>query len=77
MPPASRTAPRSGFVTTSLDEVTAEAGITHVIPYRHFDSKAGMYRAVRNRACTRPASTAAHGECIEVLSWLFHRLAVG
>jgi len=50
---------RSGFVTTSLDEVAAEAGITHVILYRRFDCKAGMYRAVRDHPCTRLASTAA------------------
>jgi len=68
---------RSGFVTTSLDEVAAEAGITHVILYRRLDCKAGMYRAMRDHAYTRLASTAAHGECIEVLSWLFHLLAVG
>jgi hypothetical protein len=36
-----------------------------------------MYRAVLDRACTLLASTAAHGEYIEVLSWLFHRLGVG
>jgi Bacterial regulatory proteins, tetR family len=64
---ATRASARSGFVTTSLDEVAAEAGITHVILYPHFDSKAGMYRAVLDRACTRLASRAAHGECIEVL----------
>src|SRR5215471_17741259 len=52
---------RSGFVTTSLDEVAAEAGITHVILYRRFDCKAGMYRAVRDHARTRLASTAAQG----------------
>ena len=68
MPPASRTAPRSGFVTTSLDEVAPEAGITHVILYRHSHSTAGMYWAVLDRACARLASTAAHGTCIEVLS---------
>jgi AcrR family transcriptional regulator len=30
-----RASARSGFVTTSLDDAAAEAGITHVILYRH------------------------------------------
>jgi AcrR family transcriptional regulator len=46
---------RSGYAATSLNEVAAEAGISHVILYRHFDSKADLYRAVLNRACTRLA----------------------
>jgi hypothetical protein len=32
---ATRASAHSGFVTTSLDEVAAEAGITHMILYRH------------------------------------------
>jgi AcrR family transcriptional regulator len=47
---------------TSLADVAAEAGITRVILYRHFDSKAGMYRAVLDRACTRLASTVGTGD---------------
>ncbi|MDR0358534.1 MAG: TetR/AcrR family transcriptional regulator [bacterium] len=47
----------TGFVATSLDDVAAEAGITRVLLYRHFDSKADMYRAVLDRACTRLAKT--------------------
>jgi len=31
---------RAGFADTSLDDVAAEAGVTRVILYRHFDSKA-------------------------------------
>jgi len=42
--------------------VAAEAGITRVILYRHFDSKAGMYRSVLDRACTRLASTVGTGD---------------
>lgn len=41
---------RSGFAGTGLDDVAAEAGITRVILYRHFDSKADLYRAVLDRA---------------------------
>ena len=52
---ATRAFARAGFAATGLDEVAAEAGITHVILYRHFDSKADLYRAVLDRACRRLA----------------------
>src|SRR5215469_16952837 len=52
---------RAGFTATSLDDVAAEAGITRVILYRHFESKADMYRAVLDRACTRLAETVGTG----------------
>ncbi|NDL55895.1 TetR/AcrR family transcriptional regulator [Phytoactinopolyspora mesophila] len=47
---------RSGFAATSLDHIVTEAGITRVLLYRHFDSKADMYRAVLERACERLVS---------------------
>lgn len=50
---ATRAFARSGFVATGLDRIAAEAGITPVLLYRHFDSKADLYRAVLDRACTR------------------------
>jgi AcrR family transcriptional regulator len=37
--------------------VAAEAGITRVLLYRHFDSKADLYRAVLERACSRLAGS--------------------
>ena len=51
---ATRAFARSGFAATSLDAVAAEAGVTHVILYRHFASKADLYRSVLNRttACS-------------------------
>lgn len=52
---ATRAFGRTGYTATGLDDVAAEAGITRVILYRHFDSKADMYRAVLDRACTRLA----------------------
>jgi AcrR family transcriptional regulator len=54
---ATRAFARAGFAATSLDNVAAEAGISRVILYRHFDSKADMYRAVLDRGCTRLAET--------------------
>lgn len=44
---------RNGFAATSLDDIAAEAGITRVILYRHFDSKNDLYQAVLDRMCAR------------------------
>ena len=44
---------RNGFSATSLDDIAAEAGITRVILYRHFDSKTDLYQAVLDRMCAR------------------------
>jgi AcrR family transcriptional regulator len=59
---ATRAFARAGFAATSLDDIAAEAGITRVILYRHFESKADMYRAVLGRACTRLAETVGTGD---------------
>lgn len=37
---------RAGFAATSMEDVAAEAGVTKLIVYRHFDSKEELYRAV-------------------------------
>jgi AcrR family transcriptional regulator len=42
---------RNGFSATNLDDIAAEAGITRVILYRHFDSKTDLYEAVLDRFC--------------------------
>jgi AcrR family transcriptional regulator len=54
---ATRAFARAGFSATGLDDVAAEAGITRVLLYRHFDSKADLYRAVLERACGRIAGS--------------------
>jgi AcrR family transcriptional regulator len=54
---ATRAFARRGFAATGLDDVAAEAGVTHVILYRHFASKSDLYRAVLDRACARLADT--------------------
>lgn len=41
----------AGYAGTSLDAIAAEAGITRVILYRHFDSKADLYRELLDRVC--------------------------
>lgn len=35
-----------GYVATSMEEIASESGITKLIVYRHFESKADLYRAV-------------------------------
>ena len=42
---------RNGFTATGLDDISAEAGITRVILYRHFDSKTDLYQAALDRFC--------------------------
>jgi AcrR family transcriptional regulator len=53
---ATRAFARSGFAATSLDDVAAEAGVSRVILYRHFESKTDLYRAVLDNACLRLAA---------------------
>jgi AcrR family transcriptional regulator len=54
---ATRAFAKAGFAATSLDAVAAEAGVTHVILYRHFPSKTELYRAALDRACAHLAET--------------------
>jgi AcrR family transcriptional regulator len=54
---ATRAFARSGFAATSLDDVAAEAHISRVILYGHFESKIDLYRAVLDRVCARLATT--------------------
>ena len=51
---------RAGFTGTGLDDIAREAGVSRAILYRHFDSKADLYRAVLERARER-LSAAAQG----------------
>jgi AcrR family transcriptional regulator len=46
---------RNGFTATSLDDIATEAGVSRVILYRHFDSKADLYRNILDRVCGRLA----------------------
>jgi AcrR family transcriptional regulator len=50
---AARAFARAGFAATSLDDVAREAGVSRVILYRHFESKADLYRAVLERVQRR------------------------
>jgi AcrR family transcriptional regulator len=44
---------RDGYAATSVDEVAKQAGITKLIVYRHFDSKAALYRSILDEVATR------------------------
>ncbi|MEQ4721021.1 helix-turn-helix domain-containing protein [Nonomuraea sp. B19D2] len=52
---ATRAFARAGYAATGLDDVAAEASLTRAMLYRHFESKADLYRAVLDRACVRLA----------------------
>jgi AcrR family transcriptional regulator len=54
---ATRAFARNGFEATNLDEIAREAGISKVLLYRHFDSKADLYRAVLDRSLTHLTTT--------------------
>jgi AcrR family transcriptional regulator len=54
---ATRAFARTGFAATGLNDIAAEAGVTHVVLYRHFASKTDLYRAILDRARTRLADT--------------------
>ncbi|TDO33966.1 TetR family transcriptional regulator [Kribbella sp. VKM Ac-2527] len=43
---AARAFARSGYAATNLEDVAAEAGVSRVLIYRHFESKAELYEAV-------------------------------
>jgi AcrR family transcriptional regulator len=59
---ATRAFARAGFADTSLDVIAAEAGVTPVILYRHFASKADLYRAVLESADMRLRETVGADE---------------
>lgn len=50
---ATRAFARGGFANTGLDVIAAEAGVTPVILYRHFASKADLYREVLDNGYSR------------------------
>jgi AcrR family transcriptional regulator len=52
---------RAGYNATSLDDIASEAQVSRVILYRHFESKADLYRAVLDRACRKLAAAVGEG----------------
>ncbi|MFI7707475.1 TetR/AcrR family transcriptional regulator [Nonomuraea sp. NPDC049480] len=58
---ATRAFARAGYAGTGLDDVAAEAELTRAMLYRHFESKADLYRAALDRACLRLAEATGTG----------------
>jgi len=52
---------RTGFPTTSIADISATAGVSHLIVYRHFDSKDAVLRAVYRRDADAVAEGEAEG----------------
>lgn len=50
---AARAFVHGGFTATNLEDVAAEAGVTKVVIYHHFDSKRDLYLAVLRDARSR------------------------
>src|SRR5260370_41311445 len=59
---ATRAFARAGFAATNLEDIATEAGVGRVILYRHFESKAELYRAVLRQAEDRLAEVAGAAE---------------
>jgi len=47
---------RGGYAATSMADIAAAAGVSHLIVYRHFDSKEALYEVVLERALNLVAS---------------------
>lgn len=47
---------RTGFASTSMEDVADACGVTKLIVYRHFDSKEDLYRAILQRVFDRQAT---------------------
>jgi AcrR family transcriptional regulator len=58
---AARAFAAQGFSSTSMEDVAAEAGVTRLILYRHFESKEALYEAVLERVATRLTEEMASG----------------
>jgi AcrR family transcriptional regulator len=52
---AARAFGRAGFAATSMEDIAAEAGVTKLVLYRHFDGKKELYEAVLARVSERLA----------------------
>ncbi len=52
---AARAFATGGYADTSMDDIAAEAGVTRLIIYRHFDSKQALYEAVLDHTRDRLA----------------------
>ena len=75
-----------GYVATSVEDVARQAGITKLIVYRHFESKADLYRAILDQVSVRlaeewerssAADPAAHSQAVRTLLTVARELPDG
>ncbi|HET6297153.1 MAG TPA: helix-turn-helix domain-containing protein [Kribbella sp.] len=57
---AARAFARSGYAATNLEDVAAEAGVSRVLIYRHFDSKTELYEAVLDEVSNQLREATGH-----------------
>jgi AcrR family transcriptional regulator len=50
---ATRTFARTGFAAAGMDDIATEAGVSRVLIYRHFDSKADLYQAALDQVANQ------------------------
>ncbi|GAA4263576.1 TetR/AcrR family transcriptional regulator [Dactylosporangium darangshiense] len=53
---AARVFARNGYAATTIEQVAAEAGVSKLIVYRHFNSKRELYRAILDQVRDRLAA---------------------
>lgn len=76
---AARAFTAAGFAATSMEAIAEEAGVSKLLLYRHFDSKAELYRSVLERVLQRiQEEFSAAMETVEgpvVSAWAFTTVA--
>jgi AcrR family transcriptional regulator len=76
---AGRAFTAAGFAATSMEAIAEEAGVSKLLLYRHFESKAELYRSVLEQVQVRIAeefsAAAERGEGPGVPVWAFTTVA--
>ena len=66
---ARRAFAEKGYAAASMDELTAEAGLTRGALYHNFGDKRGLFAAVLNQLDTEMAAQARRAGALEVDAW--------
>lgn len=56
---------RQGYATTTVDQIAAEAGVSKLIVYRHFNSKQELYLAILDQVRDRLARIPEPGQPVQ------------
>jgi AcrR family transcriptional regulator len=76
---AGRAFTAAGFAATSMEAIAEEAGVSKLLLYRHFESKAELYRSVLEQVQVRIAeefsAAAQRGQGPGVPAWAFTAVA--